>query len=136
VRCSNSRTLRTEEGRCGAGPLRRPRNRPAGCTGSGADLISVYLADGLIDEAWSAAERFGAGGAWKILADASATSRPREAAGLYRPQIDAKLLHAAPGSTPKVARMLVAMRSLSEAAGELNGFEEYLAEVGNRLCPA
>jgi len=68
--------------------------------GSGADLISVYLADGLIDEAWSAAERFGAGSAWKILADASATSRPREAAGPYRPQIDAKLLHAAPGSTP------------------------------------
>jgi hypothetical protein len=54
--------------------------------GSGADLISVYLADGLIDEAWSAAERFGARSAWKTLADASATSRPREAAGLYRPE--------------------------------------------------
>jgi hypothetical protein len=56
--------------------------------------------------------------------------------GSTGPKIDAKLLHAAPGSTPKVARMLVAMRSLSEAAGDLNGFEEYLAEVGNRLCPA
>jgi hypothetical protein len=39
-------------------------------------LISIYLAEGLIEQAWSAAERLGAGSAWKALADASATSRP------------------------------------------------------------
>jgi SWIM zinc finger len=102
--------------------------------GSGADLISIYLADGLLEEAWSAAERFGAGSAWKTLADASARSRPREAAELYRAQIDAKLLHANTRVYPEVARMLPAMRSLSEAAGDLNRFEEYLADVRSRYA--
>jgi tetratricopeptide (TPR) repeat protein len=102
--------------------------------GSGADLISIYLADGLLEEAWSAAERFGAGSAWKALADASRTSRPREAAELYRTQIDAKLLHANTRVYPEVARLLVTMRGLSEAAGDLHQFEEYLADVRSRYA--
>jgi hypothetical protein len=88
----------------------------------------------LFEEAWSTAERFGAGSAWKALADASARSRPREAAELYRTQIDAKLLHANTRVYPEVARMLVAMRSLSESAGDLNRFEEYLADVRSRYA--
>ena len=84
--------------------------------GSGADLISIYLAEGLLEEAWSTAERFGAGSARKALADASARSRPREAAELYRTQVDAKLLHANTRVYAAVARMLVAMRSLSPPA--------------------
>ena len=102
--------------------------------GSGADLISIYLTEGLVEQAWSAADRFGAGSAWKVLADVSATSRPREAAWLYRPQIDAKLVNADTRIYPEVARMLVDMRSLSEAAGDLSSFEDYVADVRSRYA--
>ena len=102
--------------------------------GSGADLISIYLTEGLVEQAWSVADRFGAGSAWKVLADASATSRPREAAWLYRPQIDAKLVNADTRIYPEVARMLADMRSLAEAAGDLSSFEDYLADVRSRYA--
>ena len=114
--------------------VKRAEEQAGQAHGSGADLISIYLADGLLDEAWSTAERFDAGSAWKALADASARSRPREAAELYRTQIDAKLLHANTRVYAAVARMLVAMRSLSESAGDLNRFEEYLADVRSRYA--
>jgi hypothetical protein len=114
--------------------VERAEEQAGRAQGSGADLISIYLADGLLEEAWSAAERFGAGSAWKALADASARSRPREAAELYRAQIGAKLLHTNTRIYPEVARMLIAMRSLSEAAGDLDRFEEYLADVRSRYA--
>jgi tetratricopeptide (TPR) repeat protein len=114
--------------------VERAEEQAGRAQGSGADLISIYLADGLLEEAWSAAERFGAGSAWKALADASARSRPREAAELYRAQIGAKLLHTNTRIYPEVARMLIAMRSLSEATGDLDRFEEYLADVRSRYA--
>jgi hypothetical protein len=101
---------------------------------SGADLISIYLAEGLVEQAWSAADRFGAGSAWKALADASATSRPREAASLYPPQIEARLRYPDTRVYPELARMLVDMRSLSEAAGDLRNFEDYVADVRSRYA--
>jgi hypothetical protein len=51
-----------------------------------------------------------------------------------RPQIDAKLVNADPRIYPEVARMLADMRSLSEAAGDLSSFEDYLADVRSRYA--
>jgi hypothetical protein len=102
--------------------------------GSGSDLINVYLGESRVEEAWRAAKRFGAGSAGRALADASAALRPREAAELYRPEIDARLVHANTAAYPEVARLLADMRQLSAAAGEADGFEEYLAELRDRYA--
>ena len=86
--------------------------------GSGSDLINVYLSESRVEEAWRAAKRFGAGSAWRELAEASAALRPREAAELYRPEIEARLVHANTAAYPEVARLLADMQRLSAAAGE------------------
>ena len=77
--------------------------------GSGSDLINIYLSESRVEEAWRAAKRFGAGSAWRALAEASAALRPREAAELYRPEIEARLVHANTAAYPEVARLLADM---------------------------
>ena len=101
---------------------------------SGSDLIIVHLSESRVEEAWLAAKRFGAGSAWRALAEASAALRPREAAELYRPEIEAQLVHANTAAYPEVARLLADMRQLSAAAGVADGFEEYLAELRDRYA--
>jgi hypothetical protein len=102
--------------------------------GSGSDLINVYLSESRLEEAWRAAKRFGAGSAWRALAEASAALRPREAAELYRPEIEARLVRANTAAYPEVAQLLADMRRLSVAAGEIDSFEAYLAELRDRYA--
>lgn len=102
--------------------------------GSGSDLINVYLSENRLEEAWRAAKRFGAGSAWRALAEASAALRPREAAELYRPEIEERLVRANTAAYPEVAQLLADMRRLSVAAGEIDSFEAYLAELRDRYA--
>src|SRR4029453_2738627 len=90
--------------------------------GSGSDLINVYLSESRVEEAWRAARRFGAGSGGRGRAEASAALRPREAAELYRPEIEARLVHANTAAYPEVARLLADRQRLSAPAGEAGGF--------------
>lgn len=97
--------------------------------GSGADLILIALADEDLDLAWSYADRFGAGHAWKALALASAKEQPLAAAALYKPQVEERLLHANTKVYPEVATLLSTMRDLYRAGGDEATFDAFLAEV-------
>jgi tetratricopeptide (TPR) repeat protein len=84
----------------------------------GAELALVALADGDLIAAWSAVERFGAGRAWRALAEASANDLPVAAADLYRPELDRLLLTPNTQNYPEVAKILVTMRRLYTRVGE------------------
>jgi hypothetical protein len=104
--------------------------------GSGATLIEIHLAEERFDEAWAAADRFGAGHAWQQLATASVTRRPAAAAALYRPKVEALLTHAVTRNYPEIAVMLRDMRDLYRRADKADIFDDYLAafrlEYGRR----
>jgi uncharacterized Zn finger protein len=118
---------RTEEMRRWA--VESAEKQASGPHGSGADLITIYLAEGMLEEAWDVQRRFSAGAAWKALADASAASRPAEAARLYPPQIEVRLVRPNTSVYPEVARLLVDLRRLHEAAGDTTAFREYVAQL-------
>jgi hypothetical protein len=97
--------------------------------GSGASLIEIHLAEERFDEAWHAADRFGAGNAWRQLAAASVTRRPVSAAGLYRPKVEALLVHADTRNYREIATLLSDMRDLYRAGKEGDVFDDYLAGI-------
>src|SRR6478735_7010640 len=100
--------------------------------GDGSALIRIAIADGDLVAAWSAAEHFGAGEAWRELADASADDVPFAAAQLYRPYLDKLLRDANTRIYPEVARTLLIMRDLYVKVGEQEAFRALLGELRER----
>ena len=100
--------------------------------GDGSALIRIAIADGDLVAAWSAAEHFGAGEAWRELADASADDVPFDAAQLYRPYLDKLLRDANTRIYPEVARTLLIMRDLYVKVGEQEAFRALLGELRER----
>jgi hypothetical protein len=101
--------------------------RPTGPRG--APLVEIALAEGELDAAWSAAERFGAGAMWQELADASRDTRPRAAGDLHRADLERRLDRPDTRAYPVIARQLVTVRDLYQRAGDAAEFEEYLREL-------
>jgi uncharacterized Zn finger protein len=95
-------------------------------------LIRIAIADGDLVAAWSAAEHFGAGEAWRELADASADDVPFDAAQLYRPYLDKLLRDANTRIYPEVARTLLIMLDLYMKVGEQEPFRALLGELRKR----
>lgn len=100
--------------------------------GDGSALLRIAIADSDLVAAWSAAERFGAGDAWRELADASADDVPFDAAQLYRPYLDNLLRDANTRIYPEVARTLLIMRDLYSKVQEEEAFMALLAELRER----
>lgn len=100
--------------------------------GNGAALITIYLSEGLLDEAWAAAEAYGPGHAWQALAGASGPDRAVEATSLYRRAVEDGLTRADPRSYRDVAALLVTMRELPGA--DRDAFEPYVAEIRQRYA--
>ena len=73
--------------------LARAREQAAQPYVEGAALIEILLGEGDLDEAWRVAREFGAGSMWEALAVASAETRPLDAAGQYRPSVEADLTY-------------------------------------------
>jgi hypothetical protein len=101
--------------------------------GSGACLVEIALAEDRLDDAWSAAKRFGAGHAWEALVKASEKLRPADAARLYVPKIEELLKIADTRQYAPAASMLAAMRKLLVTAGEESEFTTYLAGIRERF---
>lgn len=95
----------------------------------GALLVELALVDGDLDRAWVAADQHGAGQMWGALAKASAQSRPRQAADLYRPELGRRLVHADTKAYPEIARILSTMRALYVAAGEVETLDAQIREL-------
>ena len=100
--------------------------------GDGSALIRIAIADGDLAVAWSAAQRLGAGEAWRELADASADDLPFDAAQLYRPHLDKLLREANTRIYPEVARILMTMRELYSKVGEQDAFTALLSQLRER----
>jgi hypothetical protein len=126
------RAVRTEADHraWGIGEAERLAARPYG---SGAHLVEIALSEDRLDDAWSAAKRFGAGHSWEALVKASQNERPAEAARLYVPKIEELLQHADTRRYAPAASMLATMRKLLVAAGEEGEFTTYLAGIRERF---
>ena len=97
--------------------------------GSGAPQIQVAIAEGDLDAAWAAAERYGPGHAWKELAGALAKSQPGRAAWLHRPWVDDELRVTDSKRYPGIAKTLAHMKKLCGRAGEDAEFAAYVASI-------
>ena len=122
--------IESEQRAWGIGEAERLAAQPYG---SGAYLVEIALAEDWLDDAWSAAKRFGAGHAWEALAKASQNQRPADAARLYVPKIEELLQFADTRRYAPAASMLAAMRRLLVAAGEESEFKTYLADIRERF---
>jgi uncharacterized Zn finger protein len=112
--------------------LTQARLQAAKPFGSGATLIEIALGENDLDSAWAAAVKFGAGHEWQRLAEASARSRPLDAAELYRPGIDQDLAQGPNTKVyPGVASRLAKMKQLYASGGAPERFDEYVAQLRN-----
>jgi len=97
--------------------------------GHGGLLVTLLLTEGDIDGALSVVDELGAGGAWVILAKAVEETDPARAAELHRPALGAHLRHTDKRSYQMVAAVLVAMRTLYDAAGTRAAFDAEIREL-------
>ncbi len=102
----------------------------------GTVLVQLCMSDGDIDAAWEAADRYGAGSAWRELADRGAKARPIAAADLYRPGLAKDLREPNSKLYPDIAARLATMAKLYEKGGRGAEFVLFMAEIrqqyGNR----
>jgi uncharacterized Zn finger protein len=98
----------------------------------GSALIRITLAEGDLVAAWAAVERFGAGGAWRELADASEDDLPIAAADLYRPELERMLREPNTRIYPAVAGTLTKMRALYAKVDEQAAIDALVAEIRER----
>lgn len=97
--------------------------------GSGAARIRIAIGEGDLETAWSVAEEFGAGDAWRELAGALAKNYPGRAATLYRPHIDDALRVTDSKRYAGIADMLARMRDLSKKSGDTTEFAAYVEDI-------
>lgn len=83
----------------------------------GQHLVRLNLADADVARAWEAADAFGAGGAWRELADASVDEFPLRAGELCFEQALEWLVTPNSKVYPAVADLIVRARSLYDKAG-------------------
>ncbi len=100
---------------------------------SGAHLIEIALAEDRLDDAWTAAYRFGAGHAWEALVKASERTRPVDAARLYVPKIEELLRFPDTRKYVPAASMMASMKKLYATAGAAEEFARYLADIRERF---
>lgn len=102
----------------------------------GTVLVQLCMSDGDIDAAWEAADQYGAGSAWRELADRGAKARPIAAADLYRPGLEKDLREPNSKLYPDIAARLATMARLYEKGGRGAEFVLFIAEIrqqyGNR----
>ena len=106
--------------------------RHAAKLNDGSALIRIALADDDLVAAWAAAERFGTGGAWQELADASEDDLPIAAADLYRPELERLLRDANTRLYPTIARTLKKMRELYAKVDEQAAIDAFVADIRER----
>ncbi len=95
----------------------------------GTVLVQLCMSDGDIDAAWEAADRYGAGSAWRELADRGAKARPIAAADLYRPGLEKDLAYPNSPLYPDIAARLATMAKLYEKGGRSADFAEFMAQL-------
>lgn len=96
---------------------------------NGAALIEIAISEGDLDLAWEAEREFGAGYSWQPLVDASAESRPIDAARLLRVHVDTDLRQPNSKKYPVIAERMARMRELHERAGAPAPFDAYLGVI-------
>lgn len=96
---------------------------------AGAVLVQLYLNESDLDGAWQAADQYGAGWAWRELADRGAEARPVAAADLYRPQLENDLRHPNTKLYPKIAETLATMAALYDRGGRRAEFDTFIAQL-------
>lgn len=95
----------------------------------GTVLVQLCMSDGDIDAAWDAADQYGAGSAWRELADRGAKARPVAAADLYRPGLEKDLRYPDSKLYPDIAARLVTMAKLYEKGGRGAEFVLFMAQL-------
>ncbi len=101
----------------------------AGGPNAGSVLVQLSLSEGAVEAAWEAADRYGAGWAWRELATRGAEVRPVAAADLYRPQLENDLQHPNTRLYPGIAATLATMAELYERGGRSSDFASYIAKI-------
>lgn len=80
-------------------------------------LVRLLLADSDLEAAWETADEYGAGNAWRELAQASEDEFPVSSADLYRPALADALRVADTRQYPMIAQMLATRHRLYHDAG-------------------
>jgi hypothetical protein len=101
---------------------------------SGQTPIVLALHEGDVDRAWAAADRWGAGHAWQLLADAAPQPRPADALRLYGPALHDALLFPGRAEAQKAVTTLKRMRELALAADELDPSGRQVERLDDRIA--
>lgn len=83
---------------------------------SGASMVHLALHEKDVERAWTYADRWGADGAWRELADFTPQPRPIDALELYEHAVDSALQATGRAAARNVVRLLVQMRTIASAA--------------------
>jgi hypothetical protein len=101
---------------------------------TGQTPIVLALHEGDVERAWAAADRWGAGHAWQLLADAQPQPRPADALGLYGPALDDALLFPGRAEAQKAVAILKRMRQLAAAADNLDRSGRHVESLDDRIA--
>jgi hypothetical protein len=114
-------------------PLERDAARAALQRRNPPDFVTILLADGELDTAWSAATNAPPDAIgrqlWLRLAQAAEPDRPADALAVYQRLIDNALQHANRGAYHDAARLLKRARTTAQTAGQADAFAHYLARL-------
>ncbi|MEU3090308.1 SWIM zinc finger family protein [Streptomyces massasporeus] len=120
----HARTTRSPVGappRGGRYPARIPYGAPA--------LLDVLIDEGELDEAWHRADGLATGHQWLALADASARTRPADAARVYLNEVDTRKQHTGDGNYQEIAKLLLKAKACHERLGTRTDFTTYLSAL-------
>ncbi len=97
------------------------------------DLIAVLAWDGQLDDAWATAIEHGATThLWLHLGAAREADHPLDAASAYARQVEELVERKQTHSYEQAVERIAHIRSLHDRAGDLDGFDAYLADVRPR----
>jgi hypothetical protein len=94
----------------------------------------LALHEGDVERAWAAADRWGAGHAWPLLADAQPQPRPADALALYDPALDGALLQPGRAEAQNAVAILKRMRQLAVAADERDPRGRHVETLDDRIA--
>ena len=101
---------------------------------SGQTPVVLALHEGDVERAWAAADRWGAGHAWQLLADAQPQPRPADALALYEPALDGALLQPGRAEAQNAVAILERMRRLAVAADERDPQGRHVETLDDRIA--
>lgn len=93
---------------------------------AGPVLVDALIDDGDLTAAWTAARDIASEPQWIRLADASATSRPADALGVYIRLVEGLTQTTGDAVYRKIATYLLAVRACHEALGTMDKFRQYM----------